>query len=203
MTLPDRRSAAGAVQASSGEVTGLLQAWREGDQEALEELLPIVYEELRRRARHCMRHERPGHILQTTALVHEAYLRLTGADLDWKDRHHFLAIAARLMRRVLVELARERQAQKRGGGALTVQLNEDLIGARPATEIVELHEALKRMRSLYPAESRGWELRFFGGLKITEAAGVLGVSTATVERQQRWGRAWLARELGRGRADGS
>ena len=183
--------------APPGEVTDLLLAWSHGDRGALKKLFPIVYRELQRLARRCMQGERPGHVLQTTALVHEAYLRLIGARLPWKDRNHFFAIAARLMRRVLVEMAREQNALKRGGGAFTMQLDNDPEGAQPAAEVLELHEALNRMRRVHPRESRVLELRFFGGLKIAETARILGVATTTVERDQRFARAWLARELNR------
>ncbi|MEM7350611.1 MAG: sigma-70 family RNA polymerase sigma factor [Acidobacteriota bacterium] len=186
-----------STYASPGEVTNLLQAWRAGDRGALKKLFPIVYDELQDVARRCLRNERPGHVLQTTALVHEAYLRLTGADLNWRDRDHFFAIATRLMRRVLVELAREQKALKRGGGAFTMQLDDDVMGQQPAAEVLELHEALRHMRSIHPRESRVLELRFFGGLKIAEAARVLGVSPTTIERDQRFACAWLARELNR------
>lgn len=180
-----------------GEVTDLLLAWRRGDRGALKKLFPIVYDELQVVARRCLRGERHGHVLQTTALVHEAYLRLTGADLAWRDRNHFFAIATRLMRRVLVELAREQNAEKRGGGTFTVQLEDDIAGAQPAADVLDLHEALKRMRGIHPRESRVLELRFFGGLKISETARVLDVATTTVERDQRFACAWLARELDR------
>ncbi len=176
-------------------VTQLLLKWREGDAQALEELTPIVYGELRRLARHYMRAERQGHVLQTTALVHEAYLKLVGLDMSWRGRVHFLAVAARLMRRVLVDYARERDAAKRGGGAHALTLDEARLAAGPAPDVVALDEALDSLARIDERKSRVIELRFFGGLTIEETAGALGVSHATVERDMKMAKAWLSREL--------
>lgn len=191
-------------EATGSQVTRLLLAWRRQDDEAaLEQLTPLVYGELRALARRYMRGERAGHPLQTTALVHEAYLRLVGLDLEWQGRVHFFAVAARLMRRVLVDYARERRAAKRGGGALAVALDEvelaapELAGGQ-AVDVIELHDVLERLASFDRRKSQVVELRYFGGLTIDETAGVLEVSNATVERDLRLAKAWLARELGAG-----
>ncbi len=176
-------------------VTRLLIKWREGDAEALEELTPIVYGELRRLARHYMRAERQDHVLQTTALVHEAYLKLVGLDLSWRGRVHFLAVAARLMRRVLVDYARERDAAKRGGGAQPVTLEEARLIAGPAPDVVALDEALDSLARIDERKGRVVELRFFGGLTIEETADLLDISHATVERDMKMAKAWLSREL--------
>ncbi len=177
-------------------ITRLLVAWRDGDREARSQLMALVYDHLRELARLRMRREREGPLLQTTALVHEAYLRLVGRRLDWQNRQHFFAISAEAMRQILVEHAREQRALKRGGGALTLQLNEELVGAQPAAELLELDDALERLAAFDRRGARVLELRFFGGLKIDEAAEVLGVSASTVERDQRSSLAWLGRELG-------
>ncbi len=184
-------------------VTRLLLKWREGDAEALEELTPIVYGELRRLARRYMRSEREGHVLQTTALVHEAYLKLVGLDMSWRGRVHFLAVAARLMRRVLVDYARERDAAKRGGGAQALELDEARMVATPQAGVVALDEALSSLARIDERKSRVIELRFFGGLTIDETAEVLGVSHATVERDMKMAKAWLGRELKGGAPSGS
>ncbi len=187
------------LQTPPTDVTALLRAWREGDSGAKDDLFQAVYGELRVLARRYMRRERGGHTLQTTALVNEAYLRLTGADLSWQDRGHFFAVAARLMRRVLVEYARERNAHKRGGGAFTVQLNEDLMGTSMAAadDVLGLHEALERLRAFDPRMERVLELRYFGGLTVKETASILNVSVRTVERDQTLGRAYLSDQLTR------
>ncbi len=176
-------------------VTRLLLKWREGDTEALEKLTPIVYGELRRLARYYMRGERSGHVLQTTALVHEAYLKLVGLDLGWRGRVHFFAVAARLMRRVLVDYARERDAAKRGGGERALTLDEARLSGGPSPDVVALDEALDSLARIDERKSRVVELRFFGGLTIEETAGLLGVSHATVERDMKMAKAWLSREL--------
>jgi RNA polymerase sigma factor (TIGR02999 family) len=179
-------------------VTRLLLAWRQDDQTALEELTPLVYGELRALARRYMRGERAGHPLQTTALVHEAYLRLVGLDLDWQGRVHFFAVAARLMRRVLVDYAREHRAAKRGGGEHALALDEVEPADGPPVDVVELHEVLERLTAFDHRKSQVVELRYFGGLTIDETAEVLGVSHATVERDLKLAKAWLAREMGAG-----
>jgi len=182
---------------SPGAVTGLLRAWSDGDDGALERLLPLVEAELRRLARGYMGRERRGHTLQATALVNEAFLRLTDARrLRWQDRAHFLGISARLMRRVLVDHARSRGYQKRGGGAQQVTLDEALVvSPEPAVDLVALDRALETLAATDARKSRVIELRFFGGLSVEEAAEVLHVSTDTVKRDWRLAKLWLLREL--------
>ena len=178
---------------SQQQVTQLLVAWGGGDQAALDELMPLVHEELRRLARRCMNRERPGHTLQTSALVNEAFLRLVDQkNVRWQDRTHFFGIAARLMRQILVDYARRRGYAKRGGGAQPVLLDEALIVAEErAAEVVALDDALKSLAEIDPRKSRIVELRFFGGLSIEETAEVLGVSEGTVRRDWALAKAWL------------
>ena len=183
-----------------GAVTELLLAWSEGDEGALERLVPLVEAELRRLARGYMARERRGHTLQITALVNEAFLRLADARrLRWQDRAHFLGISARLMRRVLVDHARSRGFQKRGGGAQQVTLSDALPGsAEPAVDLVDLvalDRALEALAAVDVRKSRVIELRFFGGLSVEEAAEVLHVSSDTVKRDWRLAKLWLLREL--------
>lgn len=182
---------------STLEVTRLLQAWSDGDPAALDDLLPLVYSELHRQAERYMRGQSPGHTLQATALVNEAYLRLAGGEpTAWKSRAHFFGVAAKAMRSILVDHARGRQASKRGGGVAPVTLADaDASGGEPV-EVLELDEALKRLAELDPRKASLVELRWFGGLSIEEAAEVLAVSTATAKREWRTARAWLRRELG-------
>jgi len=184
---------------TSGEVTALLEAWGRGDREALDRLVPIVYGELRRLAHRELRRESPGRTLTTTALVHEAYLRLVGQDrARLTDRRHFLNLAAQMMRRVLVDEARKRGAAKRGAGAPTISLDEaPEPGREPDAEILALDEALGRLESLDPGLSRVVELRYFAGLTFEEAGDVLGVSTVTAWRNWNTARAWLYEALGR------
>ncbi len=179
------------------QVTRLLVAWGGGDQAALEELTPLVYGELRRLAHHYISRERPGHTLQTSALVNEAYLRLVEQKHgDWQCRAHFYGIAARLMRQVLVDYARRRGYAKRGGGALRVSFDEALaVSDERAAEVVALDEALEGLAKLDPRQSRIVELRFFGGLSIEETAEVLGVSPGTVMADWTVAKAWLRRAL--------
>ena len=181
---------------SPGAVTELLRAWADGDDGALERLTPLVEAELRRLARVYMRRERRGHTLQTTALVNEAFLRLTDARrVRWQDRAHFLGISARLMRRVLVDHARARGYRKRGGGAQRVTLNEGLVSAKePALDVVALDRALSALAAVDARKGRMVELRFFGGLSVEETAEVLGVSPDTVKRDWRLAKLWLLRE---------
>ena len=182
---------------SSKQITQLLVAWGDGDQSALEELTPLVYEELRRLAHHYMGRERPGHTLQTTALVNEAYIRLIDwKNVHWQNRAHFFAVSAQLMRRILVDFARSRGYAKRGGGALAVTLDEaTLLSSEKGTDIVALDEALLSLTELDERQSRVVELRFFGGLSIEETAEVLKISPGTVRRDWSLARAWLHREL--------
>ena len=158
--------------------------------------MPIVYEELRRLAHHYMRNEREGHTLQTTALVNEVYLRLAGIDgMRWRDRAHFFAMAATLMRRVLVDYARQRGRDKRGGGISVTSLDENGIAAQPAVDIVALDAALERLAAVDPQQSRVVELRFFAGLSVKETAEALGISPATVKRDWATAKLWLYTEL--------
>ena len=178
------------------DVTRLLHAWRQGDPDGLERLTPLVYQELRRLAHNYMRSERDGHMLQTTALVHEAYLRLVDLELGFQDRVHFFAVSARLMRRVLVDLARERNAAKRGGEAVVLPLEEGLVATRmPGSDVLALDLALGDLAGFDARKARVVELRVFGGLTIDETAEVLEVSHATVERDLKLAKAWLARRL--------
>jgi len=182
---------------SPQRITQLLVDWSNGDDRALELLLPLVYEELRRLARHYMSAERSGHTLQTTALVNEAYLRLADCRrVRWQNRVHFFALAATLMRRVLVEHARAHDRRKRGGGALKVALNEGAtLAPERSRELLALDEALDRLAEIDPRKSRVVELRFFAGLSNEEIAEVLKVSPNTVTRDWKMAEAWLRREL--------
>lgn len=179
------------------QVTALLQAWNAGDRTALDRLVPLVHAELRRLARRYLRRERAGHTLQTTALIHEAYIRLVEVKgVSWQSRAHFFGISARVMRRVLVDFARERGCRKRGGGNRPVPLDEALLVAdAPDQDLVALDHALSALEDVDPRKSRAIELRFFGGLSIDEAAVVLEVSPETVKRDCRLAKAWLLRWL--------
>src|SRR6476646_4521868 len=178
-------------------VTKLLRAWGDGDEGALARLMPLVETELRRLARGYMGRERREHTLQTTALVNEAFIRLTDArQVRWQDRAHFLGISARLMRRVLVDYARRRGFHKRGGGAERVTLHEELMASPvPSVDVVALDRALEALEQSDPRKSRIVELRFFGGLSVEETAEVLHVSADTVKRDWRFAKLWLLREL--------
>ena len=184
---------------SSSSVTQLLGRWRNGDREALDSLIPLVYEELRRIAQHYIRNERPGHTLQSTALVHEAYVRMIQQDLpDWQNRAHFFAVAAQLMRQILVDHARAYRADKRGGGVCNVALDEAEEDALQVdVDILALDDALKTLSAMDPQQGEVVELRFFGGLSIEDTAEVLGISSSTVKRDWITARAWLHRELDR------
>lgn len=179
------------------EMTQLLVDWSNGDQSALDRLLPLVHAELRKLAHHYMSRERPGHTLQTTALVNEAYLRLVDQrDVRWENRAHFFGIAARSMRQILVEYARQRRARKRGGDAQRVELDEAaLLSDEPNTDLVALDEALRELAEVDERKSRVVELRFFGGLNVEEVAEVLGVHANTVVRDWDMAKAWLRRQL--------
>jgi RNA polymerase sigma factor (TIGR02999 family) len=185
--------------ASSGpQVTQLLQAWSAGNQGALEQLMPIVYEELHRLAQRYMSDERPGHTLQATALVNEAYLRLANAGGGgWHDRAHFFAVSARVMRRILVDWARSRRALKRGGDIPALELQENLaVGAgKSGNDLIAIDDALKTLAALDERQSQIVELRFFGGLSVKETADVLTVSEETVRRDWKVAKSWLRREL--------
>lgn len=181
----------------TGDITQLLLRWRGGDESALERLMPLVYEELRRLARQCMRRERAGHTLQTTALVNEAYLRMiNSSQVEWHDRAHFFAIAAQLMRRVLVDEARKRHYQKRGGEFTRVALDDALMTPHHRElDLLALDEALDRLAQFAPRKCQVVEMRFFGGLSINETGAVLGVSADIVKREWRTAKLWLLREL--------
>ena len=190
---------------STGEVTALLEAHAAGDPEALDALFPLVYSELRRMARHRMRGERNDHTLQTTALVHEAYLELVNANqASWEDRRHFFAMASRVMRNVLVDYAVKRNAQKRGGDRDRVPLQEkDAVATVDLSSVISIHQALERLATVDERPVRVVECRFFGGLTIQETADVLDISPATVGRDWKMARAWLNRELTNGAENGS
>ena len=181
-------------------VTELLLSWGQGDTAALDRLVPLLYDDLRRVARRHLRRERPGHSLQPTALVHEVFLRLVDVDrMTLKSRTHFFALSARLMRQILVDHARRQRAGKRGGGATVISLNEAAGAAAPAStpsvDLIALDEALDALASFDVQQCRVVELRFFAGLNIPEAADALGVSTATVEREWAMAKAWLHQRL--------
>ena len=182
---------------SPKEITRLLVAWSDGDETALEALTPLVYEELHRLAHHYMSHERPGHTLQTSALVNEAYVRLVDwKNVRWQNRAHFFAVAAQIMRHILVDHARSYGCEKRGAGAQRVGLDDaQVFSEERAGELVALDEALTNLATVDPRKSRIVELRFFGGLSIEEAPEVLKVSPATVRRDWSLARAWLHREM--------
>src|SRR6266571_2871017 len=182
---------------SQQRVTELLAHWSHGDEAALTELTPLVYEELRRLAHHHMGGERPDHTLQTTALVDEAYLRLADqTSPNWQNRAHFFAVAARAMRQILVNYAKSSRAQKRGGGALKVELDEAaIISPEQSKAIVDLHEALERLGTLDSRKARVVELKYFGGLSHGEIAEVMKISTVTVRRDWVFAKAWLHNEL--------
>lgn len=190
----------GASSAAQHEVTRLLQAWSAGDESALQQLMPLVYQELHRLAHHYMAGEQPGQTLQTTALVHEVYLRLVDVkSVEWQDRAHFYGLCARIMRRILVDFARSRSYQKRGGGATHVQLEEALtVSAGHESELLEVDDALQRLSAVDVRKSQVVEMRFFGGLTVEETAAALKVSPETVMRDWRLAKAWLTRELERG-----
>ena len=187
---------------SPGRVTELLRAWGQGERDALDELVPVVYAELRRQARRQLGRERKEHTLEPAALVHEAFLRLSGYQrVGWRNRAHFFAIAARIMRRILVEHARRRGAAKRGRGAATrITTRVDLRVPERSVDVEALSEALTRLEALDPMQGQVVELRYFGGLSVAETAEALGVSPATVKRDGSVARLWLRRELERGAA---
>ena len=184
---------------STQEVTQLLRAWSRGDKSVLDQLYQLVYGELRRLAHRYMSRENPGHTLQTTALVNEAYLRLADAkDLNWQDRAHFFAVSATIMRRILIDEARARRAERRGGEAQQMAIDDILnIPQNPNNDLIALDDALKELAKNDERKSRVVELRYFGGLSVEETAEVLKVSADTVMRDWRLAKAWLLRELSR------
>jgi RNA polymerase sigma factor (TIGR02999 family) len=182
------------------EVTHLLKAWTAGDEQALEKLTPLVYQQLHRVAQRCMAGERPGHTLQTTALVNEVYLRLVDCEqINWQDRAHFFAVSAQLMRRILIDFARTRGYQKRGGGVRHMSLDEvPSVCREPDTNLIALDDALKALATVDTRKSKVVELRFFGGLSVEETAEVLRVSPDTIVRDWKLAKVWLLRELSEG-----
>lgn len=187
------------MEHSSSQVTRLLQLWSEGDEIALEELTPIVYQELHRLAHHYMSGEKRGHLLQTTALINEAYIRLTGLEnIDWQNRAHFYAMASQMMRRILVDFARSQKSLKRGGKVRQVSIDTvQLPGEDLDLNLVALDDALKVLSKVDERKCRVVELRFFGGLSVSETAEVLKVSSDTVLRDWRLAKVWLRREITR------
>jgi RNA polymerase sigma factor (TIGR02999 family) len=186
------------MEASPHEVTQLLQAWSAGEQGALDKLVPVVYQELRRLAKRYMASEAPGHTLQTTALVNEAYLRLVDVKrVNWQNRAHFFGVSAQLIRRILVDHARSRRSLKRGGDGPAVSLDEALLVSRErGADLVALDDALKTLAETDPRRGRVVELRFFGGLSVEETAEVVRISPETVMHDWKFAKAWLLRELG-------
>ncbi|HWC73306.1 MAG TPA: sigma-70 family RNA polymerase sigma factor [Gemmatimonadales bacterium] len=183
---------------SPRDVTDLLVAWNRGDQAAFTQLVPLVYDELRRIARRCLRQERPGHTLAPTALVHEAYARLIDKSrVQWQNRAHFLGVAAQTMRQILVDYARKRHAARRGGARLSLSIEETVGSDRRDLDLIWLDEALSRLAALDAKQSQIVELRYFTGMTIKETAEVLAISAATVKREWDFARAWLHREMSR------
>jgi RNA polymerase sigma-70 factor, ECF subfamily len=184
-------------QSTSRDVTGLLQAWGQGDQEALQKLIPLVYEQLHLAAGRCMARERPGHTFQTTALIHETYLRLVNIrQVKWQNRAHFFAICAQLMRRILIDFARSRGSKKRGGAIPHIILNEgSVVSSQPGDDLLALDDALNRLALVDARKSRVVELRFFGGLDVKETAEVMKMSVDTVMRDWKLAKVWLLRDL--------
>lgn len=187
------------MEDAAASVTMLLHRWKDGDANALEELTPIVYQELLRIARRQLRAERSDHTLAPTALVHEAWMRMLNQDrADWRDRTHFYALASRFMRRILVDYSRSHRAQKRGGAMMKVSLDDGLeVGRQPDASVIALDDALTALASFDERKAKVIELRFFGGLTIEEIAEHLSVSVATVGRELRMAQAWLHREMSR------
>ena len=190
------------VAADHAEISRLLLAWKNGDESALARVVPFVYDELHRLAHKRLQGERTGHTLQTTALIHEAYLRLVGADVRWEGRVHFFAVAAQTMRRILVDHARTRGRAKRGGGVSPVTLEDvAVVASDPPADLVALDEALERLSAFDARKARIVELHYFGGLTYDEIAAAVGISAATVDRELRLAKAWLYRDLQSASAD--
>jgi RNA polymerase sigma factor (TIGR02999 family) len=196
MVPPRRLSMAEHQEPDAERVSRLLAEWAKQNPAARDELVPMVYDELRRLAHHYMRGEREGHTLQTTGLVNEVYLRLTGLEtLKWRDRAHFFAMAATLMRRVLVDYARQRGREKRGGGVSITSLDDNAAAPATAVDVVALDEVLERLAAIDPQQSRVVELRFFAGMSVEETAIALDISPATVKRDWATAKLWLYNEL--------
>jgi RNA polymerase sigma-70 factor (ECF subfamily) len=192
-------------RSSPGEITQLLQTWGDGDEESLTKLIPLVYEALHQAAHRCMIPERPGHTLQTTAVINEVYLRLIDVKASsWQNRAHFFALCAQLMRRVLTDFARSRSSAKRGGDALHVSLDETMILSQESwPELAAIDEALQGLAAFDPRKAQVVELKYFGGLSVEETAEVLKVSRETVIRDWKLAKAWLLRDLSRGKHHGA
>ena len=187
------------MKPEKGEVTQLLNEMAKGDSGAAEKLLPLVYSELHRLAASYMRRERPDHTLQATALINEAYLRLSRENAEWNSREHFIGMAANVMRHVLVDYARAHNAQQRDGGMKRVEMKDDLaVSTEKLEEVLSLNEALKTLESLHPRQGKVVELRYFGGLSVEQIASLLGVSPRSVKRDWSLARIWLFRELQQG-----
>jgi RNA polymerase sigma-70 factor, ECF subfamily len=192
------------MDTAPGEVTRLLKAMNAGDATAGEQLFPLVYHELHRIAAAYMRRERPDHTLQATALIHEAYLRLVGEEIDWQDRGHFIGLAAHVMRRVLVDYARQHRAQRRDGGLKRVEMDDNIaISPERLDEVLFLDEAMERLVKKSPRQARVVELRYFGGLSVDQVAAMLGVAPRSVKRDWTLARIFLYRELRSGKSDRS
>lgn len=184
------------MSAEQQAVTSLLRELRSGNKRAFDDLMPLVYDPLRKLAARCLQSERPGHTLRATALVHEAYLRLADSNSDFQDRMQFYAVAARVMRHILVDHARAHSRQKRGGGAHQITLDEAvMVGAEPSAALLELDQAMNRLAAIDPRKSQVVELLFFGGLTYDESAAALNISPATLHRDLKLAKAWLHREL--------
>jgi RNA polymerase sigma factor (TIGR02999 family) len=200
LTLADLTSSGGAkMEPPATQITQLLQSWSHGDKAAIDKLMPLVYDELHSMARRYMSNENPGHTLQATALVNEAYLRLvSGSGADWQNRTHFFAVSAQVMRRILVDWARSRLAAKRGNDVPALEFNEALaVPLKTGTDLVAVDDALQALSLLDSRKSQVVELRFFGGLSVRETAEVLKVSEETVHRDWKLAKSWLRRELGK------
>src|SRR5262249_3820801 len=196
-----RRGDMAGIATTQSEVTQLLRAWSQGDRTVLDDLYQLVYDELHRLAHRYMRRENPGHTLQTTALVNEAYLRLADVpDLNWQDRAHFFAVSANVMRRILIDEARARRAERRGGDNLVIAIDEALDSEKQEDlDLIALDLALQGLAKVNERQSKVVELRYFGGLTVEETAAVLGVGPDTVMRDWRFAKAWLKREMLRGK----
>lgn len=182
--------------AEADKVTALLHDWQAGKQQALDELMPLVYDQVRVLAQHHLRREQPGHTLRATELVHEAYMKLVGSDVSFTDRAHFYALASRVIRHILINHGNAKRSAKRGGGAARLAMDEAMqIGAEPDDSILEVHEALERLEMLDPRKARIVEMIFFGGLEQDMAAEALSISSATLRRELRLAKAWLFNEL--------
>jgi RNA polymerase sigma-70 factor (ECF subfamily) len=190
----------------ANHITQLLRSWNQGDQGAMEELMPLVFDELHKVAQRYMSGERPGHTLQTTALVNETYLRLVNSEgTSWEGRTHFFGVCAQMMRRILVDWTRSRQALKRGGKDRVLDLDEEALAAvnQPGTDLVALDDALNALSAIDPRKGRVVELRFFGGLSVKDTAEILEISVETVQRDWKMAKSWLRRELAGGSSRGA